>query len=147
MLRHRPNISLDTNEQTWEKFVEFCKQEISELIAVMENAIASVARKVAAIDVLEGWSKSKAEVGIAAAEYDLNIANEALADRNLPSVERAIARIEASLIEANPDNAMNEENSGLVIEKSLESIRFDNDLVVNPSDDELIPLVDLTGEE
>lgn len=147
LLRHRPNISLDTNEQTWEKFVEFCKQEISELIAVMENAIASVARKVAAIDVLEGWSKSKAEVGIAAAEYDLNIANEALADRNLPSVERAIARIEASLIEANPDNAMNEENSGLVIEKSLESIRFDNDLVVNPSDDELIPLVDLTGEE
>ena len=42
---------------------------------------------------------------------------------------------------------MNEENSGLVIDKSLESIRFDEDLVVNPTDDELIPLVDLTEAE
>tara|TARA_B100001027_G_scaffold210969_1_gene178677 strand:+ start:1469 stop:2344 length:876 start_codon:yes stop_codon:yes gene_type:complete len=147
LMKRRPDISLDANEQAWVKFVELCKQEISELIQVMENAIANVARKVAAIEILEGWSKSKAEVSVAAARYDLNIANEALADRNLPSVERAIARIEASLIEANPDNAMNEENSGLIIEKSLESIRFDDDLVVNPSDDELIPLVDLTDEE
>ena len=147
LMKRRPDISLAANEQTWKKFVELCKQEISELIEIMENAIANVARKVGAIEVLDGWSKSKAEVGIAAAKYDLNIASEALADRNLPSVERAIARIEASLIEANPDNAMNEENSGLIIEKSLESIRFDDDLVVNPSDDELIPLVDLTDEE
>ena len=113
----------------------------------MESAIDSVEKKVVAVDVVDGWSKSKAEVGIAAAKYDLNIAKEALADHNLPSVERAIARIEASLIEANPDNAMNEENSGLVIDKALESIRFDEDLVVNPTDDELIPLVDLTEAE
>ena len=77
----------------------------------------------------------------------MNIAKEALADQNLPSVERAIARIEASLIEANPDNAMNEENSGSVIDKSLETIRFDEDLVINPSEDQTIPLVDLTEAE
>ena len=100
-----------------------------------------------AIDELDGWSKNRAEVSIASAKYDLNIAKEALADQNLPSVERAIARIEASLIEANPDNAMNEENSGSVIDKSLETIRFDEDLVINPSEDQTIPLVDLTEAE
>ena len=140
-------ISLESNEKAWLELVNLCKNETGELIAVMESAIDSVEKKVVAVDVVDGWSKSKAEVGIAAAKYDLNIAKEALADHNLPSVERAIARIEASLIEANPDNAMNEENSGLVIDKSLESIRFDEDLVVNPTDDELIPLVDLTEAE
>ena len=112
----------------------------------MESAIYGVEKKVVAVDVVDGWSKSKAE-SVCLTKYDLNIAKEALADHNLPSVERAIARIEASLIEANPDNAMNEENSGLAIDKSLESIRFDEDLVVNPTDDELIPLVDLTEAE
>ena len=77
----------------------------------------------------------------------MNIAKEALSDQNLPSVERAIARIEASLIEANPDNAMNEENSGSVIDKSLQTIRFDEDLVINPSEDQTIPLIDLTEAE
>ena len=129
------------------EFLNLCKNETIELIAVMESAIDSVEKKVVAVDVVDGWSQSKAEVGIAAAKYALNIAKEALADHNLPSVERAIARIEASLIEANPANAMNEENSGLVIDKSLESIRFDEALVVNPTDDELIPLVDLTEAE
>ena len=140
-------ISLESNEKAWLELVNLCKNETGELIAVMESAIDSVEKKVVAVDVVDGWSKSKAEVGIAAAKYDLNIAKEALADHNLPSVERAIARIEASLIEANPDNAMNEENSGFVIDKSLESIRFDEDLLVNPTDDELIPLVDLTEAE
>ena len=78
---------------------------------------------------------------------DLDIAKQALADQNLPSVERAISRIEAALIEANPDNAMNEDNSGAIIDKSLETIRLDGDLIVNPTDDESIPLVDLTESE
>ena len=113
----------------------------------MLNAIDNIEKKVSAIEILEGWSKSKAEVSIASARYDLDIAKQALADQNLPSVERAISRIEAALIEANPDNAMNEDNSGAIIDKSLETIRLDGDLIVNPTDDESIPLVDLTESE
>jgi hypothetical protein len=113
----------------------------------MQHAIENVDKKIRAIDDLEGWSKSKAEVSIASAKYDLNIAREALQDQNIPSVERAVSRIEAALIEANPDNAMNEENSGLVIDKNLESIRFDEDLVIKPEEDESIPLLDLTESE
>ena len=145
--RQYPNISLESNEKNWMNLIEQCKVETREMIQIMDTAISNVEKKVNSIDILEGWSKSKAEVGIASAKYDLNISREALQDRNLPSVERAIARIEASLIEANPDNAMNEENNGLVIDKSLETIRMDEDLVVNATEDESIPLIDLTEAE
>ena len=127
--------------------VDVCKDETNELIVVMDSAINNVEKKIRAIDELEGWSKNKAEVSIASAKYDLNIAREALQDRNIPSVERAISRIEAALIESNPDNAMNEENNGFVIDKDLALIRFDEDLVVKPAEDESIPLLDLTEAE
>ena len=113
----------------------------------MVNAIDNIEQKISIIENLEGWSKSKAEVSIASARYDLDVAKQALAEQNLPSVERAISRIEAELIEANPDNAMNEDNDGTIIDKSLESIRLDRDLIVNLIDDESIPLVDLTESE
>ena len=142
-----PEITIESNEKAWSNLVDLCKDETNELIVVMESAIKNVERKIRAIDKLEGWSKNKAEVSIASANYDLNIAKEALQDRNIPSVERAIARIEAALIESNPDNAMNEENSGFVIDKDLASIRFDEDLVIKPADDESIPLLDLTEAE
>ena len=142
-----PEITIESNEKAWSNLVDLCKDETNELIVVMESAINNVERKIRAIDKLEGWSKNKAEVSIASANYDLNIAREALQDRNIPSVERAIARIEAALIESNPDNAMNEENSGFVIDKDLASIRFDEDLVIKPADDESIPLLDLTEAE
>ena len=142
-----PDITIESNEKAWSNLVDVCKDETNELIVVMESAINNVERKIRAIDKLEGWSKNKAEVSIASANYDLNIAREALQDRNIPSVERAIARIEAALIESNPDNAMNEENSGFVIDNDLASIRFDEDLVIKPADDESIPLLDLTEAE
>ena len=142
-----PDITIESNEKAWSNLVNVCKDETNERIVVMGAAINNVEKKIRAIDELEGWSKNKAEVSIASAKYDLNIAREALQDRNIPSVERAIARIEAALIESNPDNAMNEKNSGFVIDKDLASIRFDEDLVVKPAEDESIPLLDLTESE
>ena len=67
--------------------------------------------------------------------------------RYRPSVERALARIEAALIEANPDHAMNEGDGEFSIDKSLERISFDEDLVIKSVDDESIPLIDLTESE
>ena len=142
-----PEITIESNEKAWLNLVGVCKDATNELIVVMESAITNVEKKIRAIDELEGQSKNKAEVSLASAKYDLNIAREALQDRNIPSVERAVARIEAALIESNPDNAMTEENSGFIIDEQLASIRFDEDLVIKPTEDELIPLVDLTEAE
>ena len=55
--------------------------------------------------------------------------------------------LKVALIESNPDNAMNEENNGYVVDEKLASIRFDDDLIVKPTEDESIPLLDLTESE
>ena len=117
------------------------------MIHVMTQAVDNIEQKVNMVNDFQGWSKDKALVNIAAARYDLAIAKEALADRNMPSVERALARIEAALIEANPDHAMNEDDGEFSIDKSLQKISFDQDLVIKSVDDESIPLIDLTESE
>ena len=117
------------------------------MIHIMTHAVDNIEQKVNAVNEIQGWSKDKALVNIAAARYDLAIAKEALSDRNMPSVERALARIEAALIEANPDHAMNDDDGEFNIDKSLERISFDQDLVIKSVDDESIPLIDLTESE
>ena len=147
LAKSHPNVTLESNKQIWLDLIEVCRDVTSELIEVMKQAIQNVEQKIRAVDELQGWSKNKAEVSIASAKYDLNIAREALQDENIPSVERAVARIEAALIEANPDNAMNEENDDFVIDENLATIRLDEDLIIKPEEDESIPLVDLTESE
>ena len=142
-----PNITRKNNQEKWQVLIKYCKQNLDELIEIMKDAINNLQRKVGSAGLIKGWSKDKAEVSIAAARYDLTIAIEALIDHNLPSVERALARIEAELIEADPENAINDESNGLHIEKSLSTISFDEDLVIKPVDDETIPLIDLSEQE
>ena len=147
LAKNYPQISIEANEKTWLSLIDQCKNDSNEMIHIMTQAVDNIEQKVNAVNEIQGWSKDKALVNIAAARYDLDIAKEALEDRNMPSVERALARIEAALIEANPDHAMNEDDGVFNIDKSLEKISFDEDLVIKSVDDESIPLVDLTESE
>ena len=65
--------------------------------------------------------------------------------KNIPSVERALARIEAMLIEADPDNAINdeEESDGL----SSKSYISTSDDYYDQLTEEDLPMVDLTSSE
>ena len=147
LAKNYPSTSIEANEKTWRSLISQCKNDSNEMIHVMTQAVDNVEQKISMVNDFQGWSKDKALVNIAAARYDLIIAKEALADRNMPSVERALARIEAALIEANPDHAMNEDDAGFSIDKSLQKISFDEDLVIKSVDDESIPLIDLTESE
>lgn len=147
LAKNYPSTSIEANEKTWRSLISQCKNDSNEMIHVMTQAVDNVEQKISMVNDFQGWSKDKALVNIAAARYDLIIAKEALADRNMPSVERALARIEAALIEANPDHAMNEDDGEFSIDKSLQKISFDEDLVIKSVDDESIPLIDLTESE
>ena len=147
LAKNHPGTSIEANEKTWQTLINQCKNDSNEMIHVMTQAVDNIEQKVSMVNDFQGWSKDKAMVNIAAARYDLAIAKEALADRNMPSVERALARIEAALIEANPDHAMNEDDGGFSMDKSLQKISFDEDLVIKSVDDESIPLIDLTESE
>ena len=147
LAKNHPGTSIEANEKTWQTLINQCKNNSNEMIHVMTQAVDNIEQKVSMVNDFQGWSKDKAMVNIAAARYDLAIAKEALADRNMPSVERALARIEAALIEANPDHAMNEDDGGFSMDKSLQKISFDEDLMIKSVDDESIPLIDLTESE
>ena len=147
LAKNYPSTSIEANEKTWRSLISQCENDSNEMIHVMTQAVDNVEQKISMVNDFKGWSKDKALVNIAAARYDLIIAKEALADRNMPSVERALARIEAALIEANPDHAMNEDDGEFSIDKSLQKISFDEDLVIKSVDDESIPLIDLTESE
>ena len=147
LAKNHPGTSIEANEKTWQTLINQCKNDSNEMIHVMTQAVDNIEQKVSMVNDFQGWSKDKAMVNIAAARYDLAIAKEALADRNMPSVERALARIEAALIEANPDHAMNEDDGGVSMDKSLQKISFDEDLMIKSVDDESIPLIDLTESE
>ena len=89
------NLNLKENEQHWRALREAGKTRLNESI----EAIRSSA--------MEAWSEGvdDAEEWRAIIDEDLHMARQALAEDNAPGVDRAIARLEATLIQmkANPD--------------------------------------------
>lgn len=156
--RNLPELDEKKNQHTWSELIDYSNQRFNEIIQVMKSALEKVSRKVKLTDSNEFWNKEKARVSLAAVEFDLELARGALADNNAPAVERAIARIEASLIEADPETGVhdNEYNDDLQkdsiviseitieekvpVTKDLDSINQIDSVTQN----EDIPLIDLT---
>ena len=145
LTKNIPNFSQKINQQNWLEQIEICRKFINENIGVLDDAISHMENKVNQSPEITGWSKDKARVNIASSKYDLNIAKEALNDENIPSVERALARIEAMLIEADPDNAINDEEES--DELSSKSYISTSDDYYDQLTEEDLPMVDLTSSE
>jgi len=158
--RKYPNLDEKTNQNSWLELIDYSNQRFKEIIQVMKDATEKVSQKVKINQSTEYWDKEKAGVSLAAAEFDLELAKGALADNNAPAVERAIARIEASLIEADPETGVHENESLEDVNKeriiiseitidSQENSEVDIDSI-NQIDsvplNEDIPLIDLTFE-
>ena len=159
MKKNYPNLDEKTNQKNWEELVNYSKQSFVEMVEIMSQAITKVSEKIKNTAYLDESEKDKAGVLLAAAEFDLELAKGALADDNGPAVERAISRIEASLIEADPEIGIGRkddhddeiEEHKIVISEITEEINplISNLETINEIDsvipDEEIPLVDLTG--
>ena len=89
------NINLKENERHWRALFETGKNNLNEFIETMRGRA------------MEAWSEEvdDADEWRAIIDDDLHMARQALAEDNAPGVERAIARLEATLIQmaANPD--------------------------------------------
>ena len=97
----------------------------------------------------------KAENGLENADDDIEIAVRALHDRNSLAVERALDRVELSLIEGNPATAPNEgtfklENEVLSLEEAIEAedVMVEQKVIPSENDAEFDgEIIDLTGGE
>ena len=159
MNKNHPKLDEKINQNNWNELVNFSKQKFEEMIEIMSEAISKISQKVKNTNSSEDWDKEKSAVLVAAAEFDLQLAKGALADDNGPAIERAIARIEASLIEADPETGIHKKiNEDEVFEQKIiiSDITMDNEEsvvsnleTINEIDsivsEEDIPLVDLTG--
>ena len=159
MNKNHPKLDEKINQNNWNELVNFSKQKFEEMIGIMSEAISKISQKVKNTNSSDDWDKEKSAVLVAAAEFDLQLAKGALADDNGPAIERAIARIEASLIEADPETGIHKKiNEDEVFEQKIiiSDITTDNEEsvvsnleTINEIDsivsEEDIPLVDLTG--
>ena len=159
MNKNHPKLDEKINQNNWNELVNFSKQKFEEMIEIMSEAISKISQKVKNTNSSDDWDKEKSAVLVAAAEFDLQLAKGALADDNGPAIERAIARIEASLIEADPETGIHKKiNEDEVFEQKIiiSDITMENEEsvvsnleTINEIDsivsEEDIPLVDLTG--
>ena len=91
MRRKASEINLKTNEQNWQNLYHAAREALLEAIENMkEKADGTLSTTT---DSQQAW--------MAAVEDDLYMARQALAEDNAPGVERALARLEATLIGMN----------------------------------------------
>ena len=153
-----PGLDEKKNQLNWLELIDYSNQRFQEIIQVMKEAREKVSQKVKITESTEYLNKEKADVSLAAADFDLELAKGALADNNAPAVERAIARIEASLIEADPETGVHDNEQIEDLEKQriiISEITMDDEYhpevnvdsinqINSVSFEEDIPFVDLT---
>ena len=95
--RHDSALSLKHNEQIWKALQQAARSNLNEAVERMKEHSETV------------WSESidDADEWRTVIDDDLNMARQALAEDNAPGVERALARMEASLIQIQSDPEAN----------------------------------------
>ena len=151
----------------WEALIEFGHTDLSNTIDSIRDKAESLEKELPSLmdEAPDGWDSDLAleEIGAALAECD--IAKDALHDRSATGVERALARAEAHIIEADPRTEVVAQFSGGDVLEEMAAIEADDvDLTeqvlefeelpeeavrtqTRLNDEDEIPFVDLSEEE
>ena len=140
--RHEPTLSFKHNEQVWEALQQAARSNLNEAIERMKEHIDMVWSE--GIDDADEWRTI--------IDDDLHMARQALAEDNAPGVERALARMEASLIQIKNDPEANYvEAPTSVLSDGSDRISGENtkpvktvELTQALSTEDDVPFVDLT---
>ena len=139
----RMGFNLKDNERSWRNLIDSGKNDLTEIIERMRSKA------------MEAWSEAvdDAQEWRAIIDDDLHMARQALSEDNAPGVERAMARLEATLIQMSSDPdadyvaapsdrfsdgtdiaASNTKTKGEVVE-----------LKASLMEEEVVPFIDLSG--
>ena len=141
-LKH-PSLNLKTNERTWRSLLQSGRDRLNESIVAMQTRCdASMTEHE---DDEHGWATALQE--------DLHMARRALSEDNAPGVERALARLEATLIQmsAAPDSGfipapltVHSDGSDVLLagERSREG---QIEVTLSVDEEERVPFVDLSA--
>lgn len=149
-------ISRDENKEKWNQLLEFAREYMDEEINKSQEMIENLRKKLLKTkkSKYKDWNKKESEKLLNDAEADINKARKLLHDRNATAVERALARIEVLLIQADPSkeiksNIFEEANELLDEGEIVETEPIEEKVVYLdklPEDEkEELPLIDLVN--
>lgn len=142
LMKHAPQVTSKSNELQWKNLVEAARQALSDQIASMTSRSEEIMKLGEEHDGFEAWCL--------AIQDDVHMAQQALAEDNAPGVERALARLEASLIQLDP--RLESPHVDAPMERFATELELGGGLAVSggisPTElaqDESIPFVDLSS--
>ena len=141
-------LSTDETRTAWMELVDAAREDVEEGIEIHAQRIAQHRKALSLLgQPPEGFSLSMAESDLVLASRNLDQAREALCDRNLPAVDRALARCEEHLQRAKPAGQLAatalEEEEGEP-QHVLDLGRTAHTISLN---DESLPIIDLTATD
>jgi len=137
---HKESISLEENEKSWRNLMQVASSNMEERIAVLAERTNKVDKRVTMNKNKKGFDHKMSNASLQSAIHDLEVARAAHADDNSPAVERALARVEASLINADP-------SSQIESDEQLLQDELPDGHILPIDDDENVDIVDLSESE
>ncbi|MBT4070402.1 MAG: hypothetical protein HOE79_04105 [Euryarchaeota archaeon] len=137
---HKESISLEGNEKSWRNLMQVASSNMEERIAVLAERTNKVDKRVTMNKNKKGFDHKMSNASLQSAIHDLEVARAAHADDNSPAVERALARVEASLINADP-------SSQIESDEQLLQDELPDGHILPIDDDENVDIVDLSESE
>jgi hypothetical protein len=100
----RTGVSSSEEKAKWEALIEYGHSDLSNVIESVRAKAESLEKQLPSLvdDAPEGWDGDLALEEIGAAYAECDVAKDALHDRSASGVERALARAESHIIEADP---------------------------------------------
>ena len=97
-------VASTEEKEKWEALIEFGRDDLSNTIDSIRSKAESLEQELPSLadDAPDGWDGDLALEEIGAAYAECEVAKDALHDRSATGVERALARAEAHIIEADP---------------------------------------------
>ena len=121
-------VTSTEEKEKWEALIQFGRDDLSNTIDSIRSKAESLEQELPSLadDAPDGWDGDLALEEIGAAYAECEVAKDALHDRSATGVERALARAEAHIIEADPRTEVAAQFEGGDVLEEMAAIEADD---------------------
>ena len=121
-------VTSTEEKEKWETLIQFGRDDLSNTIDSIRSKAESLEQELPSLadDAPDGWDGDLALEEIGAAYAECEVAKDALHDRSATGVERALARAEAHIIEADPRTEVAAQFEGGDVLEEMAAIEADD---------------------
>nr|MBC8518042.1 hypothetical protein [Euryarchaeota archaeon] len=126
MWKRATGTNSNDHREAWEGLIQYAREEMNEEAHKYKEKLTTLTKRLDEFEEMdyENWQRGVAENSLEEASGHIDIALAALHDKNAAGFERALARAEASMIEADPTTEITrtvfQEADDLLLDDSLE---------------------------